>query len=127
MTMLRAAARKQIAHCDNLSQTEIRSASKGDVSLKPPLKGCGDYIMGYRNMATSIRLDDDFVEEVKVHAEAMSRSVPKQIEYWAKIGRIAEDNPELPFSFINEILLAKSEIDNGRMTKYVRRRDREKS
>ncbi|WJM80803.1 TA system antitoxin ParD family protein [Pectobacterium brasiliense] len=78
-------------------------------------------------MATSIRLDDDFVEEVKVHAEAMRRSVPKQIEYWAKIGRIAEDNPELPFSFINEILLAKSEIDNGRMTKYVRRRDREKS
>lgn len=75
-------------------------------------------------MATSIRLDDDFVEEVKIHAEAMSRSVPKQIEHWAKIGRIAEDNPDLPFSFINEILLAKSEMDNGRMKKYVRRRDR---
>jgi hypothetical protein len=50
--------------------------------------------------------------------------VPKQIEYWAKIGRIAEDNPDLPFSLINEILLAKSEIENGRLTKYVRRKDR---
>ncbi|MFY9994928.1 MAG: hypothetical protein WAK61_08045 [Leclercia sp.] len=75
-------------------------------------------------MATIIRLDDDFVEEVKIYAEAMSRSVPKQIEHWAKIGHIAEDNPDLPFSFINEILLAKSEMDNGRMKKYVRRKDR---
>ena len=75
-------------------------------------------------MATSVRLDDDFVVEVKAHADVMSRSVPKQIEHWAKIGRIAEDNPDLPFSFISEILLAKSEMDNGRMKKYVRRRER---
>lgn len=74
--------------------------------------------------ATTIRLDADFVEDVRAHADAQSRSVPKQIEYWAKIGRIAEDNPELPFSLINEILLAKSEIENGRLTKYVRRKDR---
>lgn len=46
-------------------------------------------------MAISIRLDDDFVSNVKVHADAASRSIPKQIEYWAKIGRIAEDNPDL--------------------------------
>lgn len=75
-------------------------------------------------MATSIRLDDDFVEDVRIHAEAMSRSVPKQIEHWAKIGRIAEDNPDLTFSFINEILLAKAEMDNGKVKKYVRRKDR---
>ncbi|WP_425606642.1 TA system antitoxin ParD family protein [Pectobacterium araliae] len=43
-------------------------------------------------MATSIRLDDDFVEEVKVHAEAMSRSVPKQVEYQAKIGERKKGN-----------------------------------
>jgi len=35
-----------------------------------------------------------------------------QVEYWAKIGRIAEDNPDLPFSFIREILLAKEEVKN---------------
>ncbi len=75
-------------------------------------------------MATSIRLDNDFVIEVKTYADAMNRSVAKQSEHWAKIGRIAEDNPELPFSFINEILPAKSEMDNGRMKKYVRRKDR---
>ncbi|KQN55162.1 hypothetical protein GKQ23_08585 [Erwinia sp. E602] len=72
-------------------------------------------------MAISVRLDEDFVSDVKVHAEAASRSIPKQIEYWAKIGRIAEDNPDLPFSFIWEILLAQSEVENNKVKKYVRR------
>ncbi len=75
-------------------------------------------------MATSIRLDDDFVSDVKVRADAASRSVPKQIEHWAKIGRIAEDNPDLPYGFISEILLSQSEIRNNKVTRYVRRTSR---
>ena len=39
-------------------------------------------------MATSVRLDDSFVTQARIHAEAENRSLPKQIEYWAKIGRI---------------------------------------
>ncbi|HEJ7014399.1 TPA: hypothetical protein ACKPXW_000274 [Serratia marcescens] len=77
-------------------------------------------------MATSIRLDDDFVLDVKVHAEASSRSVPKQIEHWARIGRIAEDNPDLTYSFILETLLAKSEVDNAKVSRYVRRTERKR-
>ncbi|MGK9174898.1 ParD-like family protein [Yokenella regensburgei] len=61
---------------------------------------------------------------VLVYADAQSRSVPGQIEYWAKIGRIAEGNPDMPFSLINEALSAKSEIDNRQTVKYVRRKDR---
>ncbi|OON39640.1 hypothetical protein BTJ39_13415 [Izhakiella australiensis] len=72
-------------------------------------------------MAVSIRLDDDFVEDVRVHADAESRSVPKQIEHWAKIGRIVEDNPDLPYSFISETLLAQSEVSKNKVTRYVRR------
>ena len=75
-------------------------------------------------MATSIRLDDDFVSDVKVHADAASRSIPKQIEHWARIGRIAEDNPDLPYSFISETLLAQSEVKNQKVTRYVRRTER---
>ncbi|WP_340617670.1 TA system antitoxin ParD family protein [Xenorhabdus entomophaga] len=72
-------------------------------------------------MAISIRLDNEFVNDVKIHAEASNRSVPKQIEHWAKIGRIAEDNPDLTYSFIHEILLAQKEVEHGRISKYVRR------
>lgn len=76
-------------------------------------------------MATSIRLDDDFVEDVKIHAQVASRSVPKQIEHWAKIGKIAEDNPDLSYEFIQEALLARKEVASGRMTKYVPRTRRD--
>lgn len=77
-------------------------------------------------MAISIRLDEDFVSDAKVYADASSRSIPKQIEYWARIGRIAEDNPDLPFSFINETLLAQSEVKNNKVTRYVRRTERKR-
>ena len=76
-------------------------------------------------MATSIRLDDDFVEDVKIHAQVASRSAPKQIEHWAKIGKIAEENPDLTYEFIREALLAREEILAGKVTKYVRRTKRD--
>lgn len=75
-------------------------------------------------MATSIRLDDDFVSDVKIHADAACRSIPKQIEHWARIGRIAEENPDLPYSFILETLLAQSEAINQKVTRYVRRTEK---
>ena len=75
-------------------------------------------------MATSIRLDDVFVSEVQINAKVASRSVPKQIEHWVKIGKIAEDNPNLSYEFIRESLLAREEINNGEVTKYVRRTKR---
>lgn len=72
-------------------------------------------------MSTTVRLDDDFVAEAKACAAASMRSVPKQIEYWAKIGQLVQDNPDLPFSFIEESLLAMEEVKAGRVKKYVRR------
>lgn len=75
-------------------------------------------------MATSIRLDDDFVSDVRVHAEAEMRSVPKQIEYWAKIGKIMTDNPDLPYSFVQEALLASEEVKLGKVKRYERRTKR---
>jgi hypothetical protein len=98
--------------------------TSGSLRTKSPYRQSKACVTGEITMAISVRLDEAFVDDVRVYAEAASRSVPKQIEYWAKIGRIAEDNPDLPFSFIQEILLAKSEIDNGRMKSYVRRTPR---
>ncbi|MDN3715944.1 ParD-like family protein [Vibrio breoganii] len=72
-------------------------------------------------MATSVRLDENFVNQAKVHAEAENRSVPKQIEYWAKIGQIMIDNPDLPYEFVKESLLANQEVKQGLTQRYVRR------
>ncbi len=36
-------------------------------------------------------------------------SVPKQIECWSRICKIAEENPDLPFFMILDILIADQE------------------
>lgn len=60
-------------------------------------------------MSTVIRISDDLANDAKSRSNVEKRSLTSQIEYWAKIGKIAEDNPELPFSFIREILIAQEE------------------
>jgi len=60
-------------------------------------------------MAVNVKLSDTQVEQARVHGQVQHRSVPKQIEYWSQIGKIAEENPDLPFSLIRDILIARQE------------------
>jgi hypothetical protein len=60
-------------------------------------------------MSISIRIDDALYETAKTRARAEMRSVPQQVSYWAKIGRAALDNPDLPIEFVRDTLLAKEE------------------
>lgn len=55
---------------------------------------------------TTVNLPDELVKEAKRYASVYSRSTPKQIEYWAKIGKLVEENPDLPPAFVHDILLA---------------------
>ncbi len=64
-------------------------------------------------MAVNVRLSENLVNLAKQHAQIQHRSVPKQIEYWSKIGRIAEENPDLPFAMIRDILIADQEAVVG--------------
>ncbi|MCW5699046.1 MAG: hypothetical protein KIT00_04330 [Rhodospirillales bacterium] len=60
-------------------------------------------------MAVNVKLPDDLVAEAKRLGAIHRRSLPKQIEYWSHIGKIAEQNPDLPFSVIKDILIAREE------------------
>jgi hypothetical protein len=58
-------------------------------------------------MGVPIRIDEEIYEEAKRVAKAECRSVPQQIEYWARIGKCALDNPDLPIEFIRDVLMSK--------------------
>ncbi len=60
-------------------------------------------------MAVNVKLSDSLVDQARHHALVQHRSVPKQIEYWSQIGKVAEENPDLPFSVIRDILIADQE------------------
>jgi len=57
----------------------------------------------------SVRIDEDLVNAARVAAKAEFRTVQGQVEYWAKVGRAALDNPDLPVSFIAESLISLAE------------------
>ena len=69
-------------------------------------------------MATAIKLSDALVASAKRHAATMQRSVPKQIEYWARIGRAAEENPDLPVGLIVDVLAGIEEDRAGLGSEY---------
>jgi len=69
-------------------------------------------------MAVAMKLSNELVNAAKPYAIAMQRSVPKQIEYWARIGKAAEDNPDLPLGFIVDTLVGIEEDRAGLGTEY---------
>lgn len=57
----------------------------------------------------SVRIDENLVKEARASAKAEFRTVQGQVEFWAKVGRAALDNPDLPASFIAEALISQAE------------------
>lgn len=58
---------------------------------------------------TSIRIDQTLYDQAKSDAAANHRTIAGQVEYWAKVGRAALDNPDLPVSFVAESLASMAE------------------
>jgi ParD-like antitoxin of type II bacterial toxin-antitoxin system len=69
-------------------------------------------------MAVAIKLSDVLVEDAKSCAQAMHRSVPKQIEYWARLGKVADENPDLPIPMIKDMLMSIEDVKAGNLSPY---------
>lgn len=65
-------------------------------------------------MAVNVTLPEALVETAKRYGAIEYRSVPKQIGYWSQIGKIAAENPDLPFSVIRDILIADQKEPAGK-------------
>ncbi|WP_040433378.1 ParD-like family protein [Chlorobium ferrooxidans] len=60
-------------------------------------------------VSTSIRINKELYEQAKQDAVLEHRSISGQIEFWARVGRAALDNPDLPVSFVAESLASLAE------------------
>jgi len=69
-------------------------------------------------MAKAIKLSDQLVSDAAIHGKAQHRSAPRQIEYWAGIGKIADENPDLPLGFVKDILTGLAENEAGNSSEY---------
>ncbi len=69
-------------------------------------------------MTTAVRVSDKLVREARLFSKVDSRSVTGQIEHWARIGKCIEENPDLTYILIKEILTGLEELDQGISSEY---------
>ncbi len=60
-------------------------------------------------MSIAVRIDETIYRAARKTAKAECRTIAHQIEYWAKIGKAALDNPDLPIDFIHDVLVAQAQ------------------
>ena len=74
--------------------------------------GAATFVVNDRSlpMATvSVRLNEELVHDARKVAAAEFRTIQGQIEFWAAVGRAAIENPDLPGTFIANVLIAMAE------------------
>ncbi|MCG2776901.1 MAG: ParD-like family protein [Desulfobacterales bacterium] len=69
-------------------------------------------------MATAVRISQQLVSEARKFSKVDHRSLTGQIEHWARIGKCAEENPDLTYDFIKEIFIGIEELNQGEKTEY---------
>ena len=69
-------------------------------------------------MATAIRVSEALVKEARISSRVDQRSITGQIEHWAKIGKIVEENPDLTYSMVKDMLIGLEELEQGETTEY---------
>ncbi len=70
-------------------------------------------------MPKAVKISDALAKDAVLFAKVKHRSMAGQVEYWAKLGKVADENPDLPISFIKNILLGKAQLQAGQRTPYV--------
>ena len=60
-------------------------------------------------MSKPVQIGDHLYEQAKVRAKAERRTIARQIEFWAMLGKTALDNPDLPIDFVRDLLVVRAE------------------
>jgi hypothetical protein len=63
-------------------------------------------------METNVRLENTLVLMAKQASKASDRTVKEQLEHWIKLGQLLEDNPDLTYAFLRDILKGKEEASD---------------
>ncbi len=69
-------------------------------------------------MPKAVKISDELAANAAIFARVENRSIAGQVEYWAKLGKIAEENPDLPISFIKDILIGRAQVGMGQKIPY---------
>ena len=57
----------------------------------------------------NVQIDEDLFKSAETESKANFRSIDNQINFWAKVGKNALENPDLPVDFVAKVLIAKNQ------------------
>jgi len=69
-------------------------------------------------MTNAVRVSEKLAKDAKIFSKIDKRSVTGQIEHWARIGKCAEENPDLTYRLIKDILIGLAELEAGEFSEY---------
>jgi hypothetical protein len=69
-------------------------------------------------MPMPVRISDELLNEARKYSKIDHRSLAGQVEHWAKIGKCAEENPDLTYVLIKEIFVELAELEQGEKEEY---------
>ena len=69
-------------------------------------------------MSMPVRIDDELYDQAKSAEKGECRTIAGQLEFWAKVGKAALDNPDLPVEFVRELMIARQE-DRKQLSTFV--------
>lgn len=58
---------------------------------------------------TQTKISSKLYRDAAIEAQTNNITVDEQVSLWAKVGKSALDNPDLPATFIKDILIAKNQ------------------
>ena len=70
-------------------------------------------------MSTAVRVSAKLMCDAKLYGKVDNRSTTGQIEHWAKIGKIVEENPDLTYSMVKDMLIGLAELEQGETSEYT--------
>ena len=69
-------------------------------------------------MPTAVRISEGLISEAKKFSRIEHRSLTGQIEHWARMGKYIEENPDLTYNLIKEILIGIEELERDERSEY---------
>ena len=69
-------------------------------------------------MFKRVHLSPDLVQAAQVSARQNQRTIADQIEFWVRLGRAAEENPDLSSQMLVDLLIGIEDINQGNIRPY---------
>lgn len=67
-----------------------------------------------------VKISDELHEELRTASQVMSRSINSQAEFWIKMGRLAELNPDKTFAQLIQAELVRAEQIHAEQTSTLK-------